>query len=88
MLLDQLHDAEMSLADDYRTLGERHAAEHDLWHNCEVFARQCQSRAMQLWETAARYGKDLGEPHESEVFRSLAARSRLIWLAVSRARHC
>jgi erythromycin esterase-like protein len=76
MLIDQLHDAEMSLSDDYRKIGERHAAEHDLWHNCHTFARQCAARARQLRQTAEHYGKDIGEPHEIESVRRLAAQAR------------
>lgn len=76
MLLDQLHDVESSLADDYRKIGERHASDHDLWHSCHTFARQCEARAAQIREAGVHYGRDIGEPHDGEVFHSLAARAR------------
>jgi hypothetical protein len=76
ILIDQLHEAEVSLRNDYRTVGERHAAEHDLWHNCHTFARQCEARAGQLREVGDRYGKDIGGPHEIEAVRRLVAQSR------------
>jgi hypothetical protein len=76
MLIDQLHQAEMSLRDEYRKVGERHAAEHDLWHNCHTFARQCEARAAQLRQAGERYGKGIGGPHDIEAVRHLAAQAR------------
>jgi hypothetical protein len=76
LLFDQLHDAEVSLAADYRKVGERHAPEHDMWHNCHTFARQCEARAADIRLAGERYGKYLSQPHEVEAIRSLAAHAR------------
>jgi hypothetical protein len=76
LLFDQLHDAEISLAADYRKVGERHAAEHDMWHTCHIFARQCEARAAEIRLAGERYGKHLSQPHEVEAIRSLAAQAR------------
>jgi hypothetical protein len=56
-LLEQLHDAELDLADDYATVGERHAADHDVYHLCHSLARQCGQHATSLAPVAERYGE-------------------------------
>ncbi len=75
-LIDQLHEAEMTLGDDYRKVAERHASDHDLWHNCHTFARQCQARGAQLRQAGERYDQEIGDPHEIEVARRLASQAR------------
>lgn len=75
-LLEQLHDAEMGLAGDFRKTGERHAAEHDLWYGCHTLARQCEGRAAELRSAAERYGEAISEPHEPELLRSMMAHVR------------
>ena len=57
-LLEQLHQLETGLADDYRALGERHAADHDVFHMCRAFARQCETHATRLAPHAERYGAE------------------------------
>jgi hypothetical protein len=75
-LIEQLHDAELGLADDYRKVGERHAAEHELWYGCHSLAEQCEGRAAELRKAGERYGERIGEPHESEMLRNLMAHVR------------
>jgi ferritin-like metal-binding protein YciE len=44
----ELAGAELDLAAQYRTLGERHAAEHDVFHMTATLARQCEAHAEAL----------------------------------------
>ena len=60
-LLEQLHDAELDLADDYVTVGERHAADQDVYHLCHSLARQCGKHATRLAPAAERYGERVDE---------------------------
>jgi hypothetical protein len=60
-LLEQIHDAERDLADDYTTVGERHAADHDVYHLCHSLARQCGRHAERLAPAAERYGEHVDE---------------------------
>jgi hypothetical protein len=75
-LIEQLHDAEGALADDYRKVGERHAVEHDLWYGCHTLAQQCEARATELRRVGERYEERISEPHEFELLRSLMAHVR------------
>lgn len=45
MALKQLYEAEEELADEYVKVGERLAAEHDVWYDCRQFAEQCHRHA-------------------------------------------
>ena len=60
-LLEQLHDAELDLADDYVTVGERHAADQDVYHLCHSLARQCGQHAIRLEPVAERYGEHVDD---------------------------
>ena len=66
MALKELHEAETALAEEYRTVGERHAAEHDIFHACTTLAKQCHTHAEQLRAAAARYGEQLPEQDPPE----------------------
>lgn len=57
-LLATLRGLEAELAADYRDLAERHAAEHDVFHQCQSFALQCERHAHALDPHLARYGED------------------------------
>jgi hypothetical protein len=61
LALKELHQAETTLAQEYRTVGERHAAEHDIFHACTTLANQCHTHAEQLRPAAARYDEQLPE---------------------------
>ncbi len=74
--IEQLHDAELGLADDYRKVGERHAVEHDLWYGCHSLAQQCEARAAELRQVADRYAEQISEPHDSELLQNLMAHVR------------
>ena len=47
------------LADEFRLVGERHAAEHEVFHTCHVLAAQCEQHAVRLEQASERYHVDL-----------------------------
>jgi hypothetical protein len=55
-------EAETELAQELRTIGERHAVEHDLYHLAHTLARQCEEHLDRLRPFAAHYGADPSEP--------------------------
>ena len=60
-LLARLHELETELADELRALGERHAADHDVFHQCHTFAKQCERHAAALEPLVTRYGEQVDE---------------------------
>jgi hypothetical protein len=58
-LLRRLHDAETDLAGEYRKIGERHAADHDVYHLAHTFADQCEAHAQRLEPIAELYETEL-----------------------------
>jgi hypothetical protein len=60
-LLARLHELEADLADEYRALGERHAADHDVYHQCATFSRQADAHAHALAPHADRYGEHVDD---------------------------
>ena len=54
--IDDVQEAERSLARDLRAIGERHAVEHDLYHLGHTLARQCEEHLRRLEPFAERYG--------------------------------
>jgi hypothetical protein len=54
-LLTGLRKLEVALAEEYRTIGERHTAEHDVYHQCQTFALGCERHADALEPQATRY---------------------------------
>jgi hypothetical protein len=75
-LLARLHELEVELADDYRALGERHAAEHDVYHQCHTFALQCERHARSLEPHAGRYGEEVDGDAGSDLWSGLLERAR------------
>jgi hypothetical protein len=61
-LLAHLHGLETRLARDYRSVGERHAGEHDVFHQGEAFAKQAAAHAEQLAPHVQRLGAETGDP--------------------------
>jgi hypothetical protein len=64
--LKRLHAAELDLAADFRKLGERHAADHDVYHQTRTFAKQCEQHGERLRPIADRYGEELGDAGDGE----------------------
>lgn len=75
-LLARLHELEVELADDYRALGERHAADHDVYHQCHTFAGQCERHARVLAPHAARYGEEVDDDVGPDLWSGLLERAR------------
>ena len=73
MAIKELHEAETALAEEFRTVGERHAAEHDVYHACATLAKQCHAHAEQLRPAAARYDEQLPEQDPPEPGEGLLA---------------
>ena len=58
-VLSRLHELETGLADEYGAVGERHAADHDVYHQCHAFATQCLEHAQALAPHAERYDEQV-----------------------------
>ena len=54
--IEDVQDAEQALADELRTVGERHAVDHDLYHLGHTLASQCAEHVERLEPFAVRYG--------------------------------
>ena len=54
--IEDVQDAEAGIAKRLRAVGERHAAEHDLYHLGHTLARQCEEHLQRLAPFADRYG--------------------------------
>jgi hypothetical protein len=58
-LLAELHDAETGLAAGWRAVGERQAAEHDVYYHSRMLAAQCEKHAEAVRAIAQRFEKNL-----------------------------
>jgi hypothetical protein len=76
MALKELYEAEEQLADEYVKVGERLAAEHDVWHECKQFAEQCHAHAAAIEPFASRYEEQLPPPDETTVGETTTAALR------------
>jgi len=65
-VLDDVYDHETTLAKELRTVAERHAAEHDVYHVGHAQARASGQRIEQLAPHAERYGADRRSAPSSE----------------------
>lgn len=76
LALEELRRAEEELADEYTKVGERLAAEHDVWYECKRFAQQCHLHVETLALLASRYDAELAPPGDSEVGETMTAALR------------
>jgi hypothetical protein len=74
--LEELYRAEEELADEYVKVGERLAAEHEIWYGCKQFAEQCHAHAGAIRPFAARHGEELGPPDDDTVGETTTASLR------------
>ena len=58
--IEETHDAEAQLARRLRALGERHKADHDVYHLTRTLAEQAEQRMRALEPHADRYDASLG----------------------------
>ena len=54
--ISDVHEAESELARELRKVGERHAADNDLYHLGHTLARQCEDHLQRLTPFAEQYG--------------------------------
>lgn len=83
--LEKLHDALTDLADEYRKVGERHAAEHDVYHTCHTLAKQCEGQAEALAPHATRHAGDVPDAADEGRESMLAGLRRATAALVGRA---
>jgi hypothetical protein len=76
LALRELYRAEEELADEYVKVGERLAAEHQIWYGCKQFARQCHQHVETLRPLAERYEEELPPSEDSEVGETTTAALR------------
>jgi hypothetical protein len=56
LIVGQLSELESDLAATYRESGERHADDHDVYHQCVSFAKKAESHVAKLASSVERYG--------------------------------
>jgi hypothetical protein len=74
--LKELHEAEEQLADEYVKVGERLAAEHDVWYGCKHFAEQCHAHADAIRQFAYKHEEQLAPPDDGTVGETATAALR------------
>lgn len=73
ILLAELHDAETSLAAEWRAVGERNAAEHDVYYHGGMLATQCDKHAEAVRAIGQRFEKNLSGPSGPQVPHNVMA---------------
>jgi hypothetical protein len=76
LALRELHRAEEDLADEYVKVGERLAAEHDVYYACKRFAQECHLHVEAVRKLAARYDEELAASDDDEVGETTTAALR------------
>jgi hypothetical protein len=76
MALKELYRAEEELSDEYVKVGERLAAEHDVWYDCKRFAEQCHAHADAIRPFASAHEEDLPPADDATVGETTTAALR------------
>jgi hypothetical protein len=76
LALRELYRAEEELADEYVKVGERLAAEQEVWYDCRRFAQQCHAHAEAIRPFAARHDQELDPPDDDTVAETTTATLR------------
>jgi hypothetical protein len=76
LALKELYRAEEELADEYVKVGERLAAEHDVWYDCKRFAEQCHLHADAIRPFASKHEEDLPPADDDTVGETTTAALR------------
>ena len=71
--LKELHQSLGELADEYRKVGKRHAAEVDVFHMANTLAAQCELQAQSLGVHAERYGTELPTADQDGLWEGILA---------------
>lgn len=74
--LKRLHELEAELAEEYRRVGGRHPSDHDVYHQCHTFAKQCEEHAAKLAPVAERYGAAVDEEVGPDFWTGVLDRAR------------
>jgi hypothetical protein len=74
--LKELYEAEEELADEYVKVGERLAAEHDVWYDCRRFAEECHAHADAIRPFALKHEKQLPPADDDTVGTTTTAALR------------
>jgi hypothetical protein len=74
--LEHLHATEAEFAKDLRTIAERHAAEHDVYHVGMMLADRCEQLVASLEPFAEAYGQHVDADTDVDAVRSFAERIR------------
>jgi hypothetical protein len=74
--LEHLHGTEADLAKDLRTIAERHAADHDVYHVGLMLADRCDQLLASLEPFAEAYGQHVDADTDVDAVRSFAERVR------------
>jgi hypothetical protein len=76
MALKELYRAEEELADEYVRVGERLAAEHDVWYDCKRFPEQCHAHADAIRPFASAHEEQLPPADDATVGETTTAALR------------
>jgi hypothetical protein len=76
LALKELYRAEEELADEYVKVGERLAAEHDVWYDCKRFAEQCHLHADAIRPFASKHEENLPPADDDTVGETTTAALR------------
>jgi hypothetical protein len=74
--LKELYRAEEELADEYVKVGERLAAEHEIWYGCKQLAEQCHAHADAIRPFAAMHEEELPPADDATVGETTTAALR------------
>lgn len=74
--LEHLHATESELAKDLRTIAERHAAEHDVYHVGLMLADRCNDLVLSLQPFAEAYGQHVDADTDVDAVHGFAERLR------------
>jgi len=62
--ITNVEHSERELAKRLRVVGERHAADHDIYHLSHTLARRCGEHLQSLRPVVEPYGVDVGDPND------------------------
>ena len=87
MAIRQLHESELELAKEFTAIGQRHAADQDVYHTCQTLSVQCHEHAARLTDLGARYSADISAPVETDDWTGFvpALRRRISVASAKRA---
>jgi hypothetical protein len=76
LAIEQVAKSERELAEQLRTVGERHRTDHDVFHMTRTLAKKENAHLDQLAKHAGRYGTSVGDRNGSSPGMVAAAREK------------